>query len=144
MYFWIWGSHNGDCGEHGHLGCEVQRQPDVSEKNVPSSFRVKEKSRREAKLVLKELYLQGNNAVWSIESQPTFRRNKSPPSSESKKQAGGKLNLFLQSTSFWNITPCSPLRVNRRFGGVYHHHLQGRRISRARNQSESRRQAGLH
>jgi hypothetical protein len=33
--------------------------------------------------------------------------------------------------------PCSPLNVNRRFGGIYHLHLQGRRISRARNQHEA-------
>jgi hypothetical protein len=35
---------------------------------------------------------------------------------------------------FWDITPCSPLRVNR--GGTCRLHLQGRRIRQARNQSE--------
>jgi hypothetical protein len=34
--------------------------------------------------------------------------------------------------------PCSLLKVNRRFGGIYRLHLQGRRISRSRNQSENR------
>jgi hypothetical protein len=38
----------------------------------------------------------------------------------------------MKSTIFWDITPCSPLKVNRRFGGTYCLHLQGRRISRAR------------
>jgi hypothetical protein len=33
----------------------------------------------------------------------------------------------MKSTIFWNITPCSPLSVNRRFGGEYPPHLQGRR-----------------
>jgi hypothetical protein len=33
---------------------------------------------------------------------------------------------------------CSPLNVNRCVGGTYRLHLQGRRISRARNQLESR------
>jgi hypothetical protein len=33
--------------------------------------------------------------------------------------------------------PCSPLKVNRRFGGTYRLHLQGRRINQARNQRES-------
>jgi hypothetical protein len=47
----------------------------------------------------------------------------------------------LKSTIFWDITPCSPLKVNRRFGGTYSLHLQGRRIRRARNQCESRWQA---
>jgi hypothetical protein len=42
---------------------------------------------------------------------------------------------------FWDITRCSSLEVNRRFGGTYCLHLQGRRISRARNQRESRWQA---
>jgi hypothetical protein len=43
-----------------------------------------------------------------------------------------------KSTIFWDITPCSPLEVNRLFGGTYRLHLQGRRISRARNQSKIR------
>jgi hypothetical protein len=29
----------------------------------------------------------------------------------------------------WEITSCSPLKVNTRFGGIYRLHLQGRRIS---------------
>jgi hypothetical protein len=33
------------------------------------------------------------------------------------------------------------LKVNRRFGGKYRLHIQGRRINGARNQRESRRQA---
>jgi hypothetical protein len=31
----------------------------------------------------------------------------------------------MKSTIFWNITPCSPLSVNRRFGGTSRLHLQG-------------------
>jgi hypothetical protein len=49
--------------------------------------------------------------------------------------------LFMNSTIFWDITPCSPLRVNRHFGGTYRLHLQGRKISRERHQRESRWQA---
>jgi hypothetical protein len=45
-------------------------------------------------------------------------------------------------TVFWDITPRSPLKVNRRFGGTYRFHLQSRRMSRERNQHESR-QLGL-
>jgi hypothetical protein len=30
------------------------------------------------------------------------------------------------STIFRDITPCSPLSVNRRFGGIYRLHLQGK------------------
>jgi hypothetical protein len=44
---------------------------------------------------------------------------------------------------FWDITQCSPLKVNRRFGGIYRLHLQGRRMSRARNRRKSRWQAEL-
>jgi hypothetical protein len=48
-------------------------------------------------------------------------------------------NGLLKSTIFWDITPYSPLKVNRRFWGTYRLHLQGRRIiSRARNQGDSR------
>jgi hypothetical protein len=32
-----------------------------------------------------------------------------------------------KSINYWDITPCSPLTVNRRFGGAYRLHLQGRR-----------------
>jgi hypothetical protein len=47
--------------------------------------------------------------------------------------------VVMKSTIFWDITPCSPLSVNRRFGGTYRLHLQGRKnISPARNQHESK------
>jgi hypothetical protein len=49
--------------------------------------------------------------------------------------------LALTSTIFWDITPCIPLTSSRRFGGTYCLHLQGGRISPARNQHESRWQA---
>jgi hypothetical protein len=44
----------------------------------------------------------------------------------------------MKSSILWDIMPCSPLKVNRRFGGTGHLHLQGRRVSRARNQCERR------
>jgi hypothetical protein len=47
----------------------------------------------------------------------------------------------LKSTNFWDITPCSPLKVSWRFGGIYRLHLQGWRISQERNQREGRWQA---
>jgi hypothetical protein len=43
----------------------------------------------------------------------------------------------MKSSVFWDIGPCSPLKVNRRFGGTYRLHLQGR-ISQARYQREIR------
>jgi hypothetical protein len=49
----------------------------------------------------------------------------------------------MNSTIFWDITPCSLLRVSRRFGRTYRLHVQGRKINRARNQRESRWQAEL-
>jgi hypothetical protein len=36
------------------------------------------------------------------------------------------------------ITPCSPLKVSRLFGGICRIHLQDRRMSRTRNQPEAR------
>jgi hypothetical protein len=35
--------------------------------------------------------------------------------------------VVMKSINFWNMTPCSPLSFNRRFGGTYRLHLQGRR-----------------
>jgi hypothetical protein len=46
----------------------------------------------------------------------------------------------MKSTIFWDITPCSLLKVNRRFGGTYRIHLKGR-ISRGRYHRESGWQA---
>jgi hypothetical protein len=42
----------------------------------------------------------------------------------------------LKSSIYRNITPCSPLEVNGRFGGTYCRQLQGQKISQARNQRE--------
>jgi hypothetical protein len=39
------------------------------------------------------------------------------------------------NSAFCNITPCSPLEVNKRFGGICRLHVQGRRINQARNQA---------
>jgi hypothetical protein len=36
--------------------------------------------------------------------------------------------VVMKSSIFWDITPCSPVKVNPRFGGKYFH-LQDRRIS---------------
>jgi hypothetical protein len=35
--------------------------------------------------------------------------------------------VVMKSIIFWDVTPCSLLRCNRRFGGTYRIHLQGRR-----------------
>jgi hypothetical protein len=43
----------------------------------------------------------------------------------------------MQSYVLWNITPCSPLKVNQHLEGTCRLHLQGRRISHARNQHEA-------
>jgi hypothetical protein len=44
---------------------------------------------------------------------------------------------FSQQDIFWDIKPCSLLKINRSFGETYRLYLQDR-ISRARNQRESR------
>jgi hypothetical protein len=43
--------------------------------------------------------------------------------------------VVMKSSIFWDITPCSPLKVTGRFGGA--RRLDGRRISQARNQREA-------
>jgi hypothetical protein len=35
--------------------------------------------------------------------------------------------VVLKSIFFWDMTPCSPLNVNRRFGGTYHIHIRGKK-----------------
>jgi hypothetical protein len=46
----------------------------------------------------------------------------------------GITSIDIKSAILWNMTPCSQLKVNRRFGGTYRLYLQGQIISRARNQ----------
>jgi hypothetical protein len=49
--------------------------------------------------------------------------------------------VVMKSIVFWDMTPCSPLSFNRRFGGTYHLYLQGRRNKFSKNQQASRWQA---
>jgi hypothetical protein len=44
---------------------------------------------------------------------------------------------WLWRDALWDITPCSPVKLNRRFRGTCGLHLQGRRVSQARNQRET-------
>jgi hypothetical protein len=46
----------------------------------------------------------------------------------------------MKSTLFWDLMPCSPLKVNRRFGGTWLPYSDSRNKP-ARNQSEVRWQA---
>jgi hypothetical protein len=41
--------------------------------------------------------------------------------------------VVMKSTVFWDIMPCSPLKVSRRFGGICRLYVQGQRKSWARN-----------
>jgi hypothetical protein len=43
----------------------------------------------------------------------------------------------MNNSIFWDMTLCSPLKVNRRFGGAFRLNLQCLRISQARNQREA-------
>jgi hypothetical protein len=43
----------------------------------------------------------------------------------------------MKSSIFCDITSYSPLKVNKRFGGIFHLHLQGRIIGQARSQHKS-------
>jgi hypothetical protein len=47
--------------------------------------------------------------------------------------------VVMRALGFWDTAPCSPLKVNRHFGGIYLYrfHLEGQRISRARNHREA-------
>jgi hypothetical protein len=49
------------------------------------------------------------------------------------------LNQYVRkSIIFWDMTPCSLLSCNRRFGGTYRRHLQDRRNNFSKNQQVSR------
>jgi hypothetical protein len=39
----------------------------------------------------------------------------------------------MKSSTLWDITPCSSVKINRRFGRHITSHLQGRKLSQARN-----------
>jgi hypothetical protein len=41
--------------------------------------------------------------------------------------------VVMKSVIFWDKTSCSPLEINQRLGGTCRLHLQGERISQARN-----------
>jgi hypothetical protein len=43
----------------------------------------------------------------------------------------------MKSSVFWDITPCRPLKVSRRFGGTCHLQLQGPSVNWARNHNET-------
>jgi hypothetical protein len=45
--------------------------------------------------------------------------------------------VVMKSAIFWDLTPCSPLKVNRSSGRTYRLHLQDRGISLARYHLES-------
>jgi hypothetical protein len=42
--------------------------------------------------------------------------------------------VTMKSSSSWDMTPCSLVKVSEHFGGTYRFHLQGRTVSQARNQ----------
>jgi hypothetical protein len=52
-------------------------------------------------------------------------------------------STYMKSIIFWDITPCSTLKVKWCFRGTHCLHLLGQIISRARNQCESRWQADM-
>jgi hypothetical protein len=39
---------------------------------------------------------------------------------------------IMKNTAFWNVTPCSPIDVHRRFEGIYCLYLQGKRVSQGK------------
>jgi hypothetical protein len=45
--------------------------------------------------------------------------------------------VVMKGIIFWDVTPCSLLSCNRRFGGTYRLHLQGRRNNFSKNQRVS-------
>jgi hypothetical protein len=48
------------------------------------------------------------------------------------------LSLYVSSPVVGDIEPCSPLKVNQRFGGIYRLYLQDTKITGVRNRRENR------
>jgi hypothetical protein len=46
---------------------------------------------------------------------------------------------LLKRTVFWNVTPCSPVKIQRRLGGTYCFHVQYRIMSHASKDMGSKR-----
>jgi hypothetical protein len=45
--------------------------------------------------------------------------------------------MVMKSSLFWEMMSCSPMKVNWCFGGTCHFHIQGWRVSQARNQHDA-------
>jgi hypothetical protein len=52
-------------------------------------------------------------------------------------ESNGLLHLPFKNSDFWDIMPCSPLKVNRRFRRKYYLQFQRRKTSQARLQYET-------
>jgi hypothetical protein len=50
--------------------------------------------------------------------------------------------MTMKSYIFWDMTARSPMKVDRRFGGIYSLHLQGRRVSQVRNHHDAGNRQG--
>jgi hypothetical protein len=71
-------------------------------------------------------------------SQPSVDREVLLPNPFQFVRFEGFTPVVMKSTPFWDITPFSPLEVDRRFGGTYRLHLQDWRINRSRSQHEGK------
>jgi hypothetical protein len=52
--------------------------------------------------------------------------------------------VVMKNSIFWDMAPCGPLKVNRYLGGKWKLHLQGRRISKARNKQAGSKLCNTH
>jgi hypothetical protein len=73
-----------------------------------------------------ELYITD---ISEIQSHNFILIRVKPPIKHSNAINKEQLRKNLKSTIFWDITLCSPLKINRHFGGTYRLYIQGERIS---------------
>jgi hypothetical protein len=77
----------------------------------------------------------GNKPEGLIRQGRRRRRRKMKTKEEEENECWDKQYIRTKKSSiFWDITPRSPVKFNRHFGGKYRFHHQGRRISEASNQ----------
>jgi hypothetical protein len=88
-----------------------------------------------------KIYQTWQPNIWTLQLCVTLRIQERYRSDADNRSTGHEIQPIIgehvpamKSSTFWVITLCSPLKLNRRFGGTFRLHLQGRRINRERNQ----------
>jgi hypothetical protein len=82
------------------------------------------------------------SSTWLLREMDRFFTSEChKPFAPRTEQSNIRLRSIYKCSILWDITPCSPLKVIRRFGRTYFLHFEFREISRELNQRENMWQA---